>query len=151
MKYVLHGKHFVASTATQGAALSDPQLHQSASVADDYISRMQRLMRFMSDTRRKGEASAEAIRCASSTLSALQVEFRGLPIPHASTGEEGRFLLFWDISEHHFELEFFANGSFEAFYENMRTGALWGEDYDNNVTSCLCTNSISFDFSKYSL
>lgn len=50
--------------------------------------------------------------------------------PVISVGGENQILFAWDHTEHHVEVEVFADGHVEAFYYNVTTQELWDEDVD---------------------
>lgn len=101
---------------------------KSTSHIDD-VTRYQGILNFILEIERSATESSCAAKSARMVMNQLKNSLPVFPVPHASTGDEGRFLLFWDTPLYHFEIEFFADNHGEIFFEDLTTREMWEEEF----------------------
>jgi hypothetical protein len=60
---------------------------------------------------------------------------RPLRPPQAGPTADGVLQFVWDAGEHHLDVDFLPDGTFEWFYRNRSTGELEGQDGCSDVTT----------------
>ncbi len=111
------------------------ELKNTISRLGENIARTQKLFNLFEKAETSGEITHETGILARKALETIHGSMpQSFTMPDASYGPNGQILFFWDMNEHHLELEIAPDCPGYFFYRNRTSGIVWDSDYEAGDT-----------------